>query len=206
MVSIVGCPGGASGKESACQCRRYRFDPWVRKIPWRRAWQPTQVFLPGESHGQRSLVGYGAWCCKKSDTTERLSTQCMILQLCEYTKKNSELYTKWWVISQYSFFFFFKVQVGASDTAKFMKRVQKCPKHGETLNWTLLFLRRSPVPLWRHTFCSCFLFISRGVIHSHKQINSIWSKPVAVLLSPIKNIRAKYRLASERRGRDNDGC
>ena len=52
--------GGASGKEPACQCRRYkrhRFDPWVGKIPWRRARQPTPVFLPGESHGQRSLVG-----------------------------------------------------------------------------------------------------------------------------------------------------
>ena len=38
------------------QCRRPGFDPWVRKIPWRRKWQPTPVFLPGESHGQRSLV------------------------------------------------------------------------------------------------------------------------------------------------------
>ena len=38
---------------------RHGFDLWVRKIPWRRAWQPTPVFLPGESHGQRSLVGYG---------------------------------------------------------------------------------------------------------------------------------------------------
>ena len=47
-----------SGKESACQCRRRRFDPWVRKIPWRRAWQPTPVFVPGESHGQRNLVCY----------------------------------------------------------------------------------------------------------------------------------------------------
>ena len=46
------------------QCRRRRrcgFDPWVRKIPWRRKWQPTPVFLPGESHGQRSLVGYTAY-------------------------------------------------------------------------------------------------------------------------------------------------
>ena len=39
-------------------CRRPGFDPWVRKIPWRREWQPTPVFLPEESHGQRSLVGY----------------------------------------------------------------------------------------------------------------------------------------------------
>ena len=47
-----------SGQEPAYQCRIYRFSPWVRKIPWRRAWQPTPVFLPGESHGQRSLAGY----------------------------------------------------------------------------------------------------------------------------------------------------
>ena len=47
-----------SGKESACQCRRHKFDPWVRKIPWRRKWQPTPVFLPGKSHRQRSLAGY----------------------------------------------------------------------------------------------------------------------------------------------------
>ena len=53
-----GLPRWLSGKESACQCRRPRFDPWVRKIPWRRKRQPTPVFLPGESHGQRSLVGY----------------------------------------------------------------------------------------------------------------------------------------------------
>ena len=42
--------------------KRPGFDPWVRKIPWRRAWQPTPAFLPGESHGQRSLVGYSPWC------------------------------------------------------------------------------------------------------------------------------------------------
>ena len=47
----------------------------VRKIPWRRAWHPTLVFLPRESHGQRSLGGYGPWGGKESDTTERLSTQ-----------------------------------------------------------------------------------------------------------------------------------
>ena len=46
-----------SSKESACQCRRCQFDPWVGKIPWRRKWQPTLVFLPGKSHGQKSLVG-----------------------------------------------------------------------------------------------------------------------------------------------------
>ena len=57
-----------SGKE--CQCRSLRFDSWVGKMPWRRAWQPTPVFLPGESHGQRSLVGYSPRGHKESDTTE----------------------------------------------------------------------------------------------------------------------------------------
>ena len=61
------------GKESAysagdaCRCK---FNPRVRKSPWRRAWQPTSVFLPGESHGQRSLVGYSPWGHKELDTTE----------------------------------------------------------------------------------------------------------------------------------------
>ena len=50
------------------------FDPWIGKIPWRRAWQPTPVFLPGESLGQRSLVGYSPWGRKESVMTERLST------------------------------------------------------------------------------------------------------------------------------------
>ena len=69
---VKGFPGGISGKEPASQCRRHkrcRFNPWVRKIPWRRQWQPTPVFLPGESHGQRSLVGYSPWCLKESDMT-----------------------------------------------------------------------------------------------------------------------------------------
>ena len=60
MVSFIFYVG-ASGKEPARQCRSHRrrkFDPWVGKFPWRRVWQPIPVFLPGESHGQRSLVGY----------------------------------------------------------------------------------------------------------------------------------------------------
>ena len=55
------------------QCRRPGLNPWVRKIPWRRARQPTPVFLPGEFHGLRSLVGYGLLGCKESDTTEQLT-------------------------------------------------------------------------------------------------------------------------------------
>ena len=62
-------PGGSVLK-NACQCKRCRFDLWVRKIPWRRKWQPTPVFLPGKSHGQRSLVGYSPLGAKQLDTTE----------------------------------------------------------------------------------------------------------------------------------------
>ena len=54
-----------SSKESACQCRRSKFNSWVGKMPWRRKWQPTPVFWPGESQGQRSLEGF--------NTTQRLN-------------------------------------------------------------------------------------------------------------------------------------
>ena len=54
------------------QCRRPGFDPRVGRIPWRRKWQPTPVFLPGESYGRRSLVGYSPRGSKESDTTEQL--------------------------------------------------------------------------------------------------------------------------------------
>ena len=63
-------PRWLSGKESSCQCWRGRFDPWVGKIPWRRKWQPTPVFLPGESHGQRSLAGYSSRGHKESDMSK----------------------------------------------------------------------------------------------------------------------------------------
>ena len=56
-------------KESSCQRRKHKrhgFDPWVRKLPWTREWKPTPVFLPGEFHGQRSLVGYSPWGGKES--------------------------------------------------------------------------------------------------------------------------------------------
>ena len=69
----MGFPGGAVGEESACQCRRHKrrgFDPRVGKIPWRRKWQPTAVFLPGAFYEQRSLAGYSPRGCKDSDMTD----------------------------------------------------------------------------------------------------------------------------------------
>ena len=57
------------------------FHPWVRKIPWRREWWPTPVFLPGEFHGQRSLEGYSSWGHKGSDTTERLTLSVIYIHI-----------------------------------------------------------------------------------------------------------------------------
>ena len=72
IIRILGFPCGASGKEPFYRSRRYRrccLDSRVRKIPWKRMWQPTLVFFPGESHGQRSLAGYSPWDHKELDTT-----------------------------------------------------------------------------------------------------------------------------------------
>ena len=71
----MGVPGHASGKESVGQCRRRKrhgFDPWVRKIPWYRKWQPTIVFSPGKFHGQRRLAGY-AHGVAKNQTRPKLA-------------------------------------------------------------------------------------------------------------------------------------
>ena len=85
---VTGFPGGTevhnlpvnpreagSIKLSSCQCKRCRFDPWVGKIPWRRKWQPTPVFLPGESHGQRSLESYSPWAHRTEHAFTRMVTQ-----------------------------------------------------------------------------------------------------------------------------------
>ena len=66
-------PGGTNGKTpplNAGRCNKLEFDPWVRKIPWRRKWEPTPVLLPGESHGQRNLVGCSPQGHTESDVPE----------------------------------------------------------------------------------------------------------------------------------------
>ena len=66
---LIGCllrlPRWFSSKESTYQCKRHKFDPWAGKIPWRRKWQPTPVFLPGQFQGQRNLGSYSPWCQKR---------------------------------------------------------------------------------------------------------------------------------------------
>ena len=82
---LMDFPGGSVVKESACQCRRHRrrgFGPWVGKIPWRREWQPSPVFLPGKFHGQRSPASYSLWGLKESDVTEQVHFTCCLRKGC----------------------------------------------------------------------------------------------------------------------------
>ena len=72
-IRILGILWWLSGKESTCQCRRCRFNPWVRMIPWRRKWQPTAVSLPGKSHGRIQDQGIG-W-----DLSSRIADGCLLL-------------------------------------------------------------------------------------------------------------------------------
>ena len=65
-------PCSSDGTESACKVGDLSSIPGLGRSPWRREWQPTPVFLPGEFHGQRGLVGYSPWDCRELDTTERL--------------------------------------------------------------------------------------------------------------------------------------
>ena len=99
MHSVFGCskdksmgfPGGASGKESPCQCRRHkrhRFDPWVQMMPWRRKWQLTPVFLPGKSQRQRSPLLYSPRGCRLGPCWGNLAcTQAFQVCCSEYLAK-----------------------------------------------------------------------------------------------------------------------
>ena len=86
-MHLYSFPGGASGA-NARRCERHGFNPWTGKIPWRRAWQSTPVFLPGESYGQRSLAGYDPWGHKQT-WLKWLSIHTHSLHICLYS-----IYTK----------------------------------------------------------------------------------------------------------------
>ena len=87
-----GVPGATSGEEPTCQCRRRKrrgLDPWTRKVPWRRKWHPTPVFLSGEALGQKSLVGCSPWGHNRT----RLSTRAQTSIVQEYRRQ--ELWTNY---------------------------------------------------------------------------------------------------------------
>ena len=84
---IIGLPRWTSGEESTCQCmrcKRLRLDLWVGKIPWRRKWQPTPLFLSGKSGGQRSLAGYSPWGHRELGMTEHTHTHTQIIDICNH--------------------------------------------------------------------------------------------------------------------------
>ena len=88
---------GSSSKEPPCQCKRHQrcwLDPWVGKIPWRRAWQPTPVFLPGESHGEGSLAGYIVHGVSKS----RIWLKRLSMHTCSLKGQNIG---SWWNVLEY---------------------------------------------------------------------------------------------------------
>ena len=72
-IKTLDFPADSDGEESACNAERPGFDPSVGKIPWKREWHPTPLFLPGEFHGQRRLAVHSPQDCKDSDTTEQLT-------------------------------------------------------------------------------------------------------------------------------------
>ena len=103
-----------SGKEPACQCsrhKRFEFNPWVRMILWRKKWQPTPLFLSGESHGLKSLAGYSPWGYKESNTTEatkhmhmrRTNWQTIVIKIgcCSERKCTSDVGT-WRMSAKYT--------------------------------------------------------------------------------------------------------
>ena len=105
---MLGCPRWLSGKESACPCRRHGFDPGVRKIPWRRKWQPTPVFLPGKpmDRGAQQATVHGVaesqtWPSNDQNNKSHVDMSIMRLQLLLFSDhirafvNNHNRYWKW---------------------------------------------------------------------------------------------------------------
>ena len=109
-----------SGKESACRCRRHRrhgLDPWIRKIPYRKKWQPTPVVLPENFHGLRSLVGYSP--CKESNMTEYTLYMLHGSAFHDSQKKHSS-----WFGSAAPFSLAFRKKPMKSDTKRLWRRIR----------------------------------------------------------------------------------
>ena len=87
-IRNLGLPWWLRWLRICLQCRRPKFNPWVGKISWRREWLPTPAFLPGESHGQRNLVGFSAWCHKELDMTNTRIGNLVLLRHCSFKRDN----------------------------------------------------------------------------------------------------------------------
>ena len=118
LYIYIGFPDDAAGKESASNAGDTGFNPWVRKIPWRRKWQPTSVFLAKKVHGQRKC--YSSKGCKELDTTEQLSIHTHIYtHVCAHTHTHTYIYT----------LFFFKILFWHRPSQSTVKVLvtQSCP-------------------------------------------------------------------------------
>ena len=98
----MGFPGGAAVKRPPAICRRHTFSPAVGKAPWRWKWHPTPVFLPAESHGQRSLAGYSPRGRKQSDTTEQLKQQGCLPEAAQLLTQAAEVF-KMFMLTAFQF-------------------------------------------------------------------------------------------------------
>ena len=160
----MGFPGGPSGKEPACQCRRCkrcRFDPWVWKMPWRRAWKSTPVFLPGEPHGQRRLAAYSPWGRKELSVCTHASIHvsmyvyvlksgsCQAPVSVEFSRQNTGYHSSKASILQHSAFFIVQLSHPYKTTGKTTALTRRTFV-GKVMS--LLFNMKPPVSSYSHTF------------------------------------------------------
>ena len=108
---LRGPPCCLSGEELACHCRRHRFNLWVKKISWRRKWKPSPLFLPGKSHGRRSLVGYSPWHCRRVGIYLVSKQQHLLLK---YRKTSLWVFACLWSLFSISLSVFFLPHEGQS--------------------------------------------------------------------------------------------
>ena len=166
---LRGLPRWINGRESTCQCKRHRrhvFDPWVGKMPWRREWLLTPIFLPGKSHGQRNLVGYGPWGRRESTQLKQLSSSNRSRELrsqwCRQKKKRQLLGLLHAISPE-------KREISTYDTESFSSSSLCSP----FLHGIYMDMKRA------RSFCASeclFLFFS------------------ASLLTPLKHLQAKFPL------------
>ena len=118
------------------QCRRHRrleFKHWVGKISWRREWQPTPVFLPGKSHGQRSLKGYTLWDCKESDRTVCIQTQALHAGIRKRKERNIVFCGEGVGVVMRTTYCWQMRELGFIWTALLVLNFSYLPRHGSTL-------------------------------------------------------------------------
>ena len=140
-----GFPGGSNGKESACNAEEPGLIPGLEDpLEEDGAWQPTLVFLVGESHGQRSLEGYSSWITKESDMTEQLTHT--------FAREPETLGWKWSVVPKNSFV----MSIGRTWNCAFqsLNRYAKvhCLKEWKTLLWSYSFTQKF-VTMWATSVC-----------------------------------------------------